>query len=112
MSEYMRLLEIVENKMEIRKDSFGSVIAAKIHNNEEFDLMASFWAAAYSSCYTRAMISGSFVGEDWYFIESQTSDYGMEGKSTPYFTQTLTEKKQNFLEFCRKFDADGERRAE
>jgi hypothetical protein len=98
--------------MEIRKDSFGSVIAAKIHNNEEFDLMVSFWAAAYSSCYTRVMISGSFVGEDWYFIESQTTDYGMEGKSTTYFTQTLTEKKQKFSEFCRKFDVPVQRVSE
>lgn len=110
MNEYMRLLEIVENEMEIRKDSFGSVIAAKIHNNEEFDLMVSFWAAAYSSCFAREKINGIFVGEDWYFIESQTTDYGMEGKSTTYFTQTLTEKKQKFSEFCRKFDADGERK--
>ena len=43
MNEYIRLLEIVKNRMEIREDSFGSVIAAKIHNREEFDLMISFW---------------------------------------------------------------------
>ena len=42
MNEYIRLLEIVKNNMEIREDSFGSVIAAKIHTNEEFDLMISF----------------------------------------------------------------------
>ena len=106
MNEYIRLLEVVENKMEIRKDSFGSVIAAKIHNNEEFDLMVTFWAVAHSSCCRRERINGTFVGEDWYFIESSTDDYGMDGKSTTYFTQTLTEKKQKFLEFCRKFDTD------
>ena len=106
MTEYIRLLEVVENKMEIRKDSFGSVIAAKIHNNEEFDLMMAYWAAAHSSCCKREKINGRFVGEDWYFIESDTTNYGMDGKSTTYFTQTLTEKKQKFLKFCRKFDAD------
>ena len=106
MTEYIRLLEIVKNRMEIREDSFGSVIAAKIHNREEFDLMVSFWAVAYSSCYKREKIIGKFVGEDWYFIESDTDDYGMDGKSTTYYTQTLSEKKQKFWEFCRKFDAD------
>jgi len=107
MNEYIRLLEIVKSRMEIREDSFGDVIAAKINNNEEFDLMVSFWAAAYSSCYRRETIRGKFVGTDWYFIESDTTDYGMDGKSTTYFIQTLTEKKQKFLKFCRKFDDDG-----
>lgn len=64
MNEYIRLLEIVKNKMEIRQDSFGSVIAAKIHNDEEFDLMVSFWAVAHSSCYKKEKISGKFVCED------------------------------------------------
>ena len=47
MNEYIRLLEIVKNRMEIREDSFGSVIAAKIHNREEFDLMISFWTIIF-----------------------------------------------------------------
>ena len=106
MNEYIRLLDIVKNKIEIREDSFGSVIAAKVHNREEFDLMMSFWTAAYSSCYRREKINGTYVGEDWYFVESETIDYGMDGKSTTYFTQTLAEKKQKFLDFCRKFDDD------
>jgi len=106
MNEYIKLLEIVKNRMEIREDSFGSVIAAKIHNREEFDLMISFWTVAYSSCYKREKINGTFCGEDWYFVESETIDYGMDGKSTTYFTQTLSDKKRKFLDFCRKFDAD------
>ena len=108
MNEYIRLLEIVKNRMEIREDSFGSVVAAKIHNREEFDLMMSFWTAAYSSCYKREKINGTYVGEDWYFVESETIDYGMDGKSITYYTQTLSDKKRKFLEFCRKFDDDDE----
>lgn len=104
MSDYERLLEIVESKMQCYRSRYGSIKGAKIHNKEEFDLMISFWSAGHSSCYYREKVHGVFEGEDWYFEESETTDYGMEGKSTVYWTETLTAKKKKFSEFCKKFD--------
>ena len=75
--------------------------AAKIHNEQELELIKNYWKVALSSCESIVTIENDdFHGPDWYFIFIKHY-YAYE---TVCYLKTLTERKQEFEEFVREYD--------
>lgn len=108
MKEYLRLLDIVKKTIEYKEQKYAGITALKIKSQKDFDLAVAFWSEGHSYCgqYPKTEINGKFEGEDWYFIEVETIDYGMGGRSTKYWLESLTTKKKKFAEFCEKYEGD------
>ena len=85
----------------------GLIKAAKCKTLNEFELLKTYWANAFVSCYnpTPRIIDGEYRGEDWYFIERVDIDRGMEGHQELYWIEALSQKKKNSTNFCRNMKA-------
>ena len=74
---------------------------AKIHNEQELELIKNYWKVALSSSISIVTIEdGDFRGPDWYFIFIK-HEYAYETICT---LKTLTERKQEFEDFVREYD--------
>ena len=102
--EFDRLSKEVDATLKTKEVFMGGHIgkyAAKIHNEQELELIKNYWKAAFSSCEGTVTIeNGDFRGPDWYFIFIK-HEYAYE---TICILKTLTERKQEFEEFVREYD--------
>lgn len=97
-------LELSERGVQVVTDKYGYILAAKITNEDDYQLLKEYYAAAKSSCYSQIYakeIDGQYEGTDIYFFEGEPEN--REGPST-YRLESLTFKKRQFEEFCEKFD--------
>lgn len=94
----------VEKTLKTKEIFMGGHIGkyvAKIHNEQELELMKNYWKAALSSCEGIVTIENDdFRGPDWYFIFIKHED----AYETICTLKTLTERKQEFEEFVREYD--------
>lgn len=104
MNEFARLKEQVETSIktkEIFMRGHMGRYAAKIHNEQELELIKHYWKAILSSCESIVSIENDdFRGPDWYFIFIK-HEYAYETICT---LKTLTERKQEFEDFVREYD--------
>lgn len=86
----------------------GLIKAAKCKTLNEFELLKTYWANAFVSCFnpTPRKIDGEYRGEDWYFIENVDIDQGMEGHLELYWTETLSQKKKKFNDFLSEYESE------
>ena len=67
-----RFSKEVEEKIktkEVLMNGHTGKYAAKIHNEEELELIKNYWKTALASCQGTVIIeNGDFRGPDWYFI--------------------------------------------
>lgn len=102
--EFDNLSKEVDEVLKTKEIFMGGHIgkyAAKIHNEQELELIKNYWKAAFSSCESTVTIeNGNFRGPDWYFIFIK-HEYAYETICT---LKTLTERKQEFEEFVREYD--------
>lgn len=90
----------LKTKDVLMNDHIGKY-AAKIHNEQELELIKNYWKVALSSCESTVTIeNGDFRGPDWYFIFIE-HEYAYETICT---LKTLTERKQEFEDFVREYD--------
>jgi len=90
----------LKTKEVLMNDHIGKY-AAKIHNEQELELIKNYWKVALSSCESIVTIeNGDFRGPDWYFIFIKR-EYAYETVCT---LKTLTERKQEFENFVREYD--------
>ena len=99
-----QLKEKVDNTLKTKEIFMGGHIGkyvAKIHNEQELELMNNYWKAALSSCEGIVTIENdNFRGPDWYFLFIE-HEYAYE---TICSLKTLTERKQEFEDFVREYD--------
>lgn len=102
--ELDRLEKKVDETLKTKEIFMGGHIGryvAKIHNEQELELIKNYWKAALSSCEGIVIIENDgFRGLDWYFIFIE-HEYAYE---TICILKTLTERKQEFEEFVREYD--------
>ena len=98
----------IKDKLKYKADKYGSIYAVKCETQADFDLMKSYYAEAYTSCYdpTPRKIRGEFEGADWYFIKKCDVDYGMGAHETKYWFETLTQRKKKFAEFLAEYESE------
>lgn len=90
----------LKTKEVLMNDHIGKY-AAKIHNEQELELIKNYWKVALSSSISIVTIEdGDFRGPDWYFIFIKR-EYAYETVCT---LKTLTERKQEFENFVREYD--------
>lgn len=97
-------LKLYERDVQVVTDKYGYILAAKITNEDDYQLLKEYYAAAKSSYYSQIYakeIDGQYEGPDIYFFEGEPEN--REGPST-YRLESLTFKKRQFEEFCEKFD--------
>jgi len=104
MDEFEQLEEQVETSIKTKEVFMGGhtgKYAAKIHNEQELELIKNYWKVALSSSISTVTIeNGDFRGPDWYFIFIK-HEYAYETICT---LKTLTERKQEFEDFVREYD--------
>lgn len=102
--ELDRLEKKVDETLKTKEIFMGGHIGkyvAKIHNEQELELIKNYWKAALSGCEDIVTIEDDdFRGPDWYFIFIK-HEYAYE---TICILKTLTERKQEFEEFVREYD--------
>jgi hypothetical protein len=102
--ELDRLSKEVDATLKTKEVFMGGHIgkyAAKIHNEQELELIKNYWKAAFSSCESIVTIENDdFRGPDWYFIFIK-HEYAYETICT---LKTLTERKREFENFVREYD--------
>lgn len=102
--EFDRLSKEVDATLKTKEIFMGGHIgkyAAKIHNEQELELIKNYWKAALSSCISIVTIEdGDFRGPDWYFIFIKYDN----AYETICTLKTLTERKQEFEDFVREYD--------
>lgn len=99
-----RFSKEVEEKIktkEVLMNGHTGKYAAKIHNEEELELIKNYWETALASYQGTVIIeNGDFRGPDWYFIYV-INEYGYETVCT---LETLTERKQEWENYINQFD--------
>ena len=96
---FIELDKLVNESLIIYKSEFNGVKGAYIHNESEFKLLSEYFAIGKTYEGQIEIANNYFRGEpDWYFLEGE--DGGIDYPATWNF-QTLTEKKQEFKEFCK-----------
>ena len=101
MRHFDRFIELdkLVNKSLIVYKSGLQVEGAYIHNENEFKLLSEYFAIGKTYEGRIEIANNYFRGEpDWYFLEGE--DGGIDYPATWNF-QTLTEKKNEFEEFCK-----------
>lgn len=102
--ELDRLSKEVDITLKTKEIFMGGHIGkyvAKIHNEQELELIKNYWKVALSSCISIITIeNGDFRGPDWYFIFIK-HEYAYETICT---LKTLAERKQEFEDFVREYD--------
>lgn len=102
--EFDRLSKEVDTTLKTKEIFMGGHIGkyvAKIHNEQELELIKNYWKVALSSSISIVTIeNGDFRGPDWYFIFIK-HEYAYETICT---LKTLTERKQEFEDFVREYD--------
>ena len=102
MSKFEELLDKVKSAMKVSIDRWGTVKAAFVTSEEDFNLFSEYFKAAKSYCYETIEINKNYYRgiPDWYFMEGVGGD--MDSPSTYHF-ETLTEKKEAFQKFVEKY---------
>ena len=99
-----RFSKEVEEKIktkEVLMNGHTGKYAAKIHNEEELELIKKYWETGLASCQETVIIeNGDFRGPDWYFIYI-INEYAYETICT---LETLTERKQEWEKYINQFD--------
>ena len=101
MQHFDRFIELdkLVRKSLIIYGSEWQIKGAYIHNESEFRLLSNYFAIGETYEGRIEIANNYFRGEpDWYFLEGE--DGGRDYPATWNF-QTLTEKKQEFEEFCK-----------
>lgn len=102
--EFDRLSKEVDATLKTKEIFMGGHIGkyvAKIHNEQELELIKNYWKAALSSSISIVTIeNGDFRRPDWYFIFIKHEN----AYETICILKTLTERKQEFEEFVREYD--------
>ena len=101
MTHFDRFIELdkLVRKSLIMCESEWKIEGAYIHDESEFKLLSDYFAIGKTYEGQIEIANNYFRGEpDWYFLEGE--DGGIDYPATWNF-QTLTEKKQEFEEFCK-----------
>lgn len=102
--EFDRLSKEVDATLKTKEIFMGGHIGkyvAKIHNEQELELIKNYWKVALSSSISIVTIEdGDFRGPDWYFIFIKYDN----AYETICTLKTLTERKQEFEDFVREYD--------
>ena len=101
MTHFDRFIELdkLVRKSLIICEPEWKIEGAYIHNESEFKLLSEYFAIGKTYEGRIEIANNYFRGEpDWYFLEGE--DGGIDYPATWNF-QTLTEKKQEFEEFCK-----------
>lgn len=90
----------LKTKEILMNDHIGKYVA-KIHNEQELELIKNYWKVALSSSISTVTIeNGDFRGPDWYFIFIEYEN----AYETICTLKTLAERKQEFEDFVREYD--------
>ena len=99
--------KIKENFIEWKIDRYNFIIAAKVRNEEEYNLLKQYYQLAYSSScdyLPLVVINGEYEGQDWYFICKYCEGISGQGLEIEgYKLESLTTKKKNFEDSIKEF---------
>lgn len=99
MFKYESIGEELKAQTQVKTTDYGYITAAKITSPALYTLLKLYYSAANNiNCRD---IEGEYESEDWYFFEGQAGD--QFGPST-YHLESLTHKKNQFVQFCAQFD--------
>lgn len=102
---YDQVVAQVRADTKVKEDKYGDIKAAKVKNEQDYELLKRYWTLACApACFPQDIdVKGEYEGPDWYFFMKSSVDMG-GWHLDEYWLESLGYKKKVFEEFCREYE--------